>query len=138
MDFALSIIGVAFGAFCVWLTVRFINRRERWVARTLAVIGLPALYVLSFGPACWLVDRGHLAARPSAVVYSPVLKLIRSDDDSKCAMLMQRYAEIGAAYDAGWTMTRILDAADLIGFRTGVWPRDMRHGTPHRSNDVRL
>jgi hypothetical protein len=50
----LNIIGVAFAALCVWLTVRIVNRRERWAKWTLAVmVGLPMLYVLSFGPACW-------------------------------------------------------------------------------------
>jgi hypothetical protein len=27
----LSILSVAFAAFCVWLIVRIVNRRERWV-----------------------------------------------------------------------------------------------------------
>lgn len=42
-------------AFCIWLTVRIINRREHWAKRTLetVVLALPVLYVLSFGPACW-------------------------------------------------------------------------------------
>jgi hypothetical protein len=47
-------LAVAFAAFCVWLGVRIINRRERWAKRTLmAAVGLPVLYGLSFGPACW-------------------------------------------------------------------------------------
>jgi hypothetical protein len=42
----------AFAASCIWLTVRIINRRERWARWTLAVlVGLPVLYVASFGPA---------------------------------------------------------------------------------------
>jgi hypothetical protein len=46
---------MAIAAFCVWLGVRIVNRRERWAKRTLAgiVLGLPLLYVVSFGPACW-------------------------------------------------------------------------------------
>jgi hypothetical protein len=32
---ALSIFGVAFVAFCLWLTVRVVNRRERWAKWTL-------------------------------------------------------------------------------------------------------
>jgi hypothetical protein len=53
------VIGAAFAALCIWLTVRIINRRERWAKWTLAaaVIGLPMLYVASFGPACWLTKR---------------------------------------------------------------------------------
>ena len=60
---------VAFAAICVWLTVRVVNRRERWAKRTLAtVVGLPLLYVASFGPMCRYVshyptetfDSGHV------------------------------------------------------------------------------
>ncbi|MBI3860511.1 MAG: hypothetical protein HY290_01300 [Planctomycetia bacterium] len=54
MAIALAVTGVAFAAFCVWLTVRIVNRRERWAKWMLAtVVGVPALYVVSFGPACW-------------------------------------------------------------------------------------
>ena len=50
----LSALAVAFAAFCVWLTARIVNRRERWAKLTLATtIGLLVLYVASFGPACW-------------------------------------------------------------------------------------
>lgn len=51
-------LAVAFAAFCVWLTVRIINRRERWTKWTLAaVVSLPVLYVASFGPACWWMAK---------------------------------------------------------------------------------
>jgi len=65
MAIALSIIGAALAAFCVWLTVRIVNRRERWArwtALSLPIV-LPLLYVFSFGPACWLAandtQTGH-------------------------------------------------------------------------------
>jgi hypothetical protein len=52
----LPALGVMFATVCVWLTVRIINRKERWAKRSLAVvIGLPALYVLSVGPMTRLV-----------------------------------------------------------------------------------
>jgi hypothetical protein len=55
MALALPIFGVAFAALCVWLMVRIVNRRERWAKWTLAgtIVGVPVLYLLSFGPACW-------------------------------------------------------------------------------------
>lgn len=54
MMILLSTLAVAFAALCVWLSVRIVNRRERWAKWTLAAaVGLPVLYVLSFGPACW-------------------------------------------------------------------------------------
>src|SRR5580765_2198488 len=38
----LSTFAVAFAACCVWLTVRIVNRRERWAKWTLAaVVGQP-------------------------------------------------------------------------------------------------
>jgi hypothetical protein len=58
MSIVLPALGVAFAAFCIWLAVRIINRRERWAKWSLAVIlTLPMLYPLSFGPACWSITR---------------------------------------------------------------------------------
>ncbi|HLJ12656.1 MAG TPA: hypothetical protein VKU82_15785 [Planctomycetaceae bacterium] len=59
MSISVPALVAAFSAFCIWLTVRIINRRERWAKWTLAtvIIGLPVLYVASFGPACWLTKR---------------------------------------------------------------------------------
>lgn len=59
MTILLAVLAVAFAAFCVWLTMRIVNRRERW-AKWTAVglpVGLVLLYVASFGPACWLTKR---------------------------------------------------------------------------------
>ena len=57
MALALSILCIAFAASCIWLTVRIVNRKERWAKWTLAVVvGLPVLYVASFGPACWFSE----------------------------------------------------------------------------------
>lgn len=41
-----------------------------WI--TAILIGLPILYVASFGPACWIVDRGWFPVEPAAVFYSPL------------------------------------------------------------------
>jgi hypothetical protein len=59
MLIVLSVIGVAFAAFCVWLTVRIVNRRERWAKWTAGglAVCLPVLYVLGIGPAIWLYQR---------------------------------------------------------------------------------
>ena len=60
-------------AFSVWLTVRIVNRRERWTKWTLAaVVALPVLYVASFGPACWLVSRMEDSDSELPVVYTPL------------------------------------------------------------------
>jgi hypothetical protein len=56
---------VVLAAFVVWLGVRIVNRRERWAKRTAIglVVGLPLLYVLSIGPAVWLMGRGYYFGR---------------------------------------------------------------------------
>jgi len=72
MRIVLPTLGVAFTAAVVWLMVRIINRRERWAKWTLAaMVGLPVLYIASFGPAC------RLAATPYAR-YSSAAQIPRT------------------------------------------------------------
>jgi hypothetical protein len=73
MNIVLPALAVAFAAFCVWLGVRVYNRRERWAKWTaVAVVGLPVLYVLSFGPACWMADGTEAADPLLWTFYSPI------------------------------------------------------------------
>lgn len=76
MAVALAIFGIAFAAFCVWLGVRIVNRRERWAKRTaVMLLVLPTLYVLSIGPVSWLATRKYLpdlALRAAGMFYEPV------------------------------------------------------------------
>jgi len=76
-------MAVAFAAFCVWLAVRIVNRRERWAKWTLGMtVGLPVLYVASFEPWCWVMSRYGLVADNTrdlektarfSLIYQPVL-----------------------------------------------------------------
>jgi hypothetical protein len=75
MTILLLTLAVAFAAFCVWLTVRTVNRKERWAKRlTVAVvIAAPLLYVLSVGPARRMA--GNLAPLEKSKIsrfYSPL------------------------------------------------------------------
>jgi len=73
MNIALPALGVSFMAFAIWLTLRIINRRERWAKWTLsALIGLPVLYVASFGPACWITGRTDFGWQAVPIVYRPL------------------------------------------------------------------
>ena len=74
MAILLPALPIAFGAFCVWLIVRIVNRRERWAKWTLAgVVGVPVLYVASFGPACWFASRDQIEMRFVAGAYRPLI-----------------------------------------------------------------
>jgi hypothetical protein len=77
-------LAVAYGAFCVWLGVRFFNRRERWAERTLAatILVAPILYIASFGPACWwFYDVGRRGERRVSPIYRPIGWLIWNGPD---------------------------------------------------------
>ena len=58
-----AILCMTFGAFCVWLLVRIVNRRERWAKRLgAAVVALLLAYPVSIGPA--FVLACCISARP--------------------------------------------------------------------------
>ena len=76
MTYLLPAVAVTFAAFCVWLMVRIVNRRERWAKWTLAgVVGLTIVYVLGVGPACWLVDRDRISRNSAARIYAPLARI---------------------------------------------------------------
>jgi hypothetical protein len=78
MEIALATFGATFTASCVWLGVRIVNRRERWAKWTLAAaVGLPTLYVASFGPACWISTRLQPSGEIISTVYSPIIPVMR-------------------------------------------------------------
>src|SRR5262249_13363963 len=83
MIFALAIFGVSFAAICIWLTVRIINRRERWAQWTLAmVIGVPVIYVASFGPAFWLTSQvyiGRDTPHRILIAFLPIIRTFEKD-----------------------------------------------------------
>lgn len=49
-----------------------------WIAALL--IGLPLMYVVSFGPACWVSSRAAIALQVLPTVYRPILMLMKIDD----------------------------------------------------------
>lgn len=78
MGIVMSVLAVAFAALCVWLTVRIINRRERWARWTLAVVLLLVSYPLSAGPVDGLDTRGYLTKDINAALdyfYGPLVKV---------------------------------------------------------------
>lgn len=117
-----KIPGVAF-----WMTV-------------MLVVGLT--YALGFGPACWAVDRGWIAARPVADLYRPLLDIHwrsceRGVSPSPTARFVGWYGALRTTTPKSrlLTITRLEDAAGLINNKMGSWPEDWRHDIPHPSAD---
>ncbi|MBI3864465.1 MAG: hypothetical protein HY290_21495 [Planctomycetia bacterium] len=74
-DGVLAVIGVACTALCTWLTVRIINRRERWAKRVAMSLIATLAYPMSLWPACWLVQHGVVPPRIAAAAYDPLFWL---------------------------------------------------------------
>jgi hypothetical protein len=73
MTILICALAVAFAAFCVWLTVRIVNRRERWAKWTLAgMIGVPLLYVGNFGAWCRIMSQNGRSAK-IPIIYQPIV-----------------------------------------------------------------
>jgi hypothetical protein len=98
----LPALTVAFAAFCVWLVVRIVNRRERWAKQTLAVVvGLLVLYVASFGPAIWITSPTAVPFPPTSwplLIYCPLGRLAR-DSDSLIGRPLNWWARLGIRDD---------------------------------------
>lgn len=64
MSIVIQALGVGCAAFVVWCIVRVVNKRKRRVVWAIVVVvGLPVIYVISFGPACWFSARYVLSSK---------------------------------------------------------------------------
>lgn len=109
MTVALPTLAVAFAAFCVWLMVRIVNRRERLAKWMLAaVVGLPVFYVASFGPACWITCRnGPTNGSLVRIIYCPIFWSMNSSSPACWRRAIDEYANLviaeeDAAYVGTW------------------------------------
>jgi hypothetical protein len=107
MDLLLLACGAGYVAGSVWLLVRWINRRERWVKRVAwGMILLPILYILSFGPACWItsrMDQGRDWGRkilPKG--YAPIVRWFSEPEPAHLVNLARWYSRLGAAENWNW------------------------------------
>jgi hypothetical protein len=100
MAIVLSAVGASVAAFVVWLTVRIVNRRERWAKRTMAaIVGLPLMYVLRFGPACWINARMEVGTGLIWVVYQPLFRTMLHDGPRVIQQALRSFGELGAPDD---------------------------------------
>jgi hypothetical protein len=81
MTVLLPTLCVALAALYVWLTVRIVNRRERWAKWTLAALVVVAVYPLSMGPAYWVCTDARRRIRADwtgavfCAAYDPLIRI---------------------------------------------------------------
>jgi hypothetical protein len=68
---------------------------------TVVVVGLPLLYVLSFGPACWITSRCSLPGDWLFVVYAPMIWPL-NNGPTFLFDAISWYSLIGVAEGWGW------------------------------------
>jgi hypothetical protein len=63
---------------------------------TAVLVGLPVLYVVSFGPACWAVSAGWLPPLPVVKFYSPCVEVAWASarEDSVISDTLAAYTEL--------------------------------------------
>jgi hypothetical protein len=67
------VLGLAVAAIGIWLSVRIINRRERWAIWTAVVMIALLAYPMSVGPVLWMDFHGLTPAWTQDVpIYWPV------------------------------------------------------------------
>jgi hypothetical protein len=102
MSIVLPVLGIVYAGIGIWLGVRIFNRRELWSKWTLtAVVGLPVLYVASFGPACWIARSEQFPAlgmefKVASRIYWPFGAILK-DGTPTVASVVAWYATLGAA-----------------------------------------
>jgi hypothetical protein len=69
------------------------DRRPVWPWIAALLVGLPVLYVASFGPACWLVSRQHLTPRQGWTIFRPLV-VAAADGPSWIRSDLREYATI--------------------------------------------
>jgi hypothetical protein len=75
-----------------------------WPLAAVLLVGLPMMYVGSFGPACWLSSRGEHGAALLPLVYRPITWGLSGDAESESVIhdAIQWYACAGAASPHWW------------------------------------
>lgn len=65
-------------------------------------IGLATLYVVGFGPACWISSRTGVGADAVTVVYGPIAMLMRPNTSSSVTVTLRTYHPAAAGLVADY------------------------------------
>ena len=86
---------------------------------TVLVVGLPLLYVVSFGPACWITSRLDRGADLLPVIYRPFTWGMSPQTDTTIDRAIMRYAEVGAAEN--WVWGAVWEVSETPGSEHVRW-----------------
>lgn len=120
MTIIIPTLAVAFAAFCVWLAVRIVNRRERWAKRLAVALVLTLAYPMSFGPVCWWLstvrqEGGVVSARfrDPPLAYWPIGYCAKHGPESLHEGI-RWYATLGLRTENSVWLSASHDDSDLV------------------------
>jgi hypothetical protein len=73
------------------------RKKPLWPWIVALLVGLPVLYVASFGPACWLADRIFMTPNSVRLAYMPVVRLA-ARFPPQLRIAPQRYGDWGSPH----------------------------------------
>ena len=79
------------------------RKNPLWPWIVAVCVGVPVLYVASFGPACWIASRCGRGGGVVTSVYRPLTCSFDNAESNVVGDALWRYAHVGAAKDWSWT-----------------------------------
>jgi hypothetical protein len=76
------------------------ERKPLWPWIVALLIGLPVLYVVSFGPACWVSSQSQVGGELVSVAYQPILRIALSTPVNPAKAALVNYGLLFSA--DGW------------------------------------
>src|SRR5262245_32900458 len=106
-----------------------------WIAALL--IGLPVLYLASFGPACWVSSRMNYGAGMIPVVYAPIVKCLSSRK-----MWLRRtvsyFSKLGAAREWTWRPCNFPPRSKMVMPEHWKWCKGFGQPDAEEARQLRL
>jgi hypothetical protein len=120
-ELILPALGLLIAAFCIWLAVRVVNRRERWAKRTaLGLTIVLVFYPLSLGPACWITSRLQRGEGIVTAAFRPIMWTVSDDSTNSFRRLVFWYSALGSD-DPRWGWFRYSDPMSPSGKTDWQW-----------------
>src|SRR5262245_40625996 len=105
------------------------RKRRLWPWIAALLIGLPVMYVVSFGPACWWLSEPvtlnfvAVKVRRAPTIYSPIGRLVRILGPGRISNAIHWYATVGIRCGEGVACGMVeLGVPGLVFLRAGVAP----------------
>lgn len=93
------------------------DRKPLWPFLTATLVGVPVLYVASFGPACWAVDRGFVQSYFVGPVYAPLARVVVRGCPEQMGHALWVYGKLASGSAADPCADLLIARAAVLGAR---------------------